>query len=167
MARTNVKLIVRQPGVDGLSALLVWTDGTADGLRIPRRYPFADIANYAALKTSGFFRHATADVSSEMGGSSVAGSEGGLGYQLPPTEKLILLVRKGATTEELFTIKGSPEYSIDDEVISVPVGAIGDIYECDLFNMGLFLAATDSEPGLSLDTITTTLDFCLIVRSMG
>ncbi len=165
MARTNIKLIVRKPGGAEIGPKLVFTDGTADGLRIPRRYPFADIANYDDLKTAGFFRHATTDVETTLGGSKVAGTEGVLGFSLPRTEKLILLVKKGATAAEAFTIKGSLEYHIDDLVVSVPAGAIGDIYEMDLFDMGLLLEGTSGEPGVTLDTIATTLDFCLIART--
>lgn len=165
MARGNIKLTIHKPGQDGLSAKIAWTDGIADGLRIPRRVPFADISNYATLKSEGFFRHATTDVSSDLGGVSTAGNEAVLGYQLPRTEKLVLLVKKGATGAEAFTIKGSLQYGIDDEVISVPAGAVGDIYEVDIYNMGLFLEGVAGEPGVSLDTIATTLDFALLVRA--
>lgn len=164
MARTNIKLNITIPGKLGASEKIVFTKGTADGLRIPYRYPFADIANYNALKNIGYFRHATSTVNTSLG-SNEAGTEGRLGFELPYTEKLILLVKKGAATAEKLTIVGSSQYRIDDLVITIPAGAIGDLYEIDLYDYGLFIADNvANELGLLINEITTTAELALIVR---
>lgn len=165
MARTNIKLNIKIPGRLGVSEKITFTKGTADGLRIPYRFPFADIANYNQLKAIGYFRHATKTVSTELGGSNNAGTEGRLGFELPYTEKLILLVKKGAVAAEKLTIVGSSNYKIPDLVIDVPAGAIGDLFEIDLYDYGLFIADNVAgELGMLFNDIDTTLELALIAR---
>lgn len=167
MAILNVPLTIKVPGKEGASEKISFASAAAadDSFRIPRRYPFADISNYDALKSDGFFRHATKDVSSELGGSSDSNSEGVLGYQLPRTEKLVLLARKGASAAETVTFKGSQEYGIDDIEVEVPSGSTGDLYELDLFNMGLLLEGVTGEPGVMIESATDTLELALVVRA--
>lgn len=174
MANTNIKLNVHIPARALLGEKLIFTDapgtkGTANGLRIPRRYPFADIANLTELRAAGIFRHpltgGVAVVNTDLGGSAVAGTEGKLGFHLPETEKLVLLVRKGATTAEVFTLKGSTEYSIPDQTVSVPAGAVGDLFQVDLYDFGLYIGGVDGEDGLVVNDIDTTLKFALISRA--
>ena len=47
MSAVNIKLNIVQPGRDGVSEEILFTNATSktDPLRIPYRYPFADIAN--------------------------------------------------------------------------------------------------------------------------
>jgi hypothetical protein len=171
MAIKNLKLVIAPPALDALSPKLVFTTSAAgdDFLRIPRRYPFADIT-----APTGFFRHnipqngtgnASTEVSAELGGSATTNTEGKLGYELPHTEKLVLLVKKGATTAEAFTIEGSLQYRIADLVISVPAGAIGDIYEFSLANFGLYIEGIAGEKGIMIKNATTTLGFGLVART--
>lgn len=160
MATTNLKLFIKKTGQEISPKYVFQTVATADDyLRIPRRYPFADVT-----APTGFFRHSTTTVSSELGGSSTTNTEGVLGFELPRTEKLILLVKKGATTAETLTLEGSLEYGVADRVISVPAGAIGDVYEIDLFDFGLFIAGVAGEHGMSIKVGHTTLGVCLIAR---
>lgn len=176
MATKNIPLTVRIPGRQEVSAKIAFVAaGTADDhFRIPRRYPFVDIANYDALVAADFLRHGlkqnqagttSTAVSSELGGSSVTDTEGVLGYQLPHTEKLILLVKKGATDAESLTFEGSIEYRIPDLTIEIPAGAVGDVFELDLYDFGLFIEGVAGEPGLLIKSATDTLEFGLLVRS--
>lgn len=179
MAIKNLALNIRRPGADSLGDKITFTSvATAnDYLRIPRRYPFADIANYSTLVTDGFFRHGlkytsvgiagttVKTVSTELGGSVTTNTEGVLGYELPNTEKLVLLVKKGATTDETFVIEGSLEYGIPDVTIATGAGAVGDLFEVDLYNFGLFIGGIDGEHGVMIKAGHTTLAFALIARA--
>lgn len=177
MAIKNIKVYVAPPASNALSPKIVFvTSATADDdIRIPRRVPFADVT-----APTGTFRHnivqnaasgsasttvatnATGDV---FNGSATTNTEGGLGYQLPHVEKLVLLVKKGTTTAEVFTIKGSLQYRIPDLAISVPAGASGDLYEFSLANFGLYIAGVAGEDGIMIKNATTTLGLALVVRS--
>ena len=141
MATKNIKLTITVPSKHIITEIEFTAFAAEDVAVIPRRLPFADIANFAALKTAGYFRHATQTVSTELGGSATAGADTTLGFQLPPTEKLILLAKKKATTAETVTFKGSHEYSIPDLEVTIPSGAVGDIFEIDLFDMGLYVGS--------------------------
>lgn len=179
MAVKNIPLTIVRPGVDGLSAPISFlTSGAGDSLIIPRRYPFVDISNYTALKAAGYFRHATNTVSTELGGSITTNTEAKLGYELPRTEKLILLVRVNtivdtATTDDItIVMKGSLEYNIPDTTILIEETttggasvAAGTIFEIDLYNMGLFLEGVTGTPGVTITCDKITADFALIVRS--
>lgn len=172
MAIKNIPVFIAPPALDALSPKIVFAVSAAanDYIRIPRRVPFVDVT-----APSGFFRHgipqngsgnATTAVSTdEFPGSATTNTEGGLGYQLPHPEKLVLLVKKGATTAEVFTIEGSTEYRIDDLEVSVPAGAVGDLYEFSLTNFGLFIGGVAGEPGIMIKNATTTLGLALVVRA--
>jgi hypothetical protein len=176
MAIKNIKVYVAPPATDALSPKVVFvTSATAnDFIRIPRRVPFADV-----VAPTGTFRHnipqngtgsaATAVATNAAGdifpGSATTNTEGGLGFQLPHVEKLVLLVQKGATTAEVFTIEGSLQYRIPDLAISVPAGAIGDVYEFSLANFGLFIGGVAGEDGILIKNATTTLGLALLART--
>jgi len=180
MATKNIPLTIHRPAVRGVSAEITFAKAAAanDYFRIPRRYPFVDIANYSALKSAGFFRHSTTDVSSDLGGSKTTNTEGKLGYQLPPTEKLILLVRRTGvastgTVKHKFVIKGSTKYGIPDQVVEwAATGGFTSgtkLYEIDLYDLGLFLGGVSTEDGLIIqvtnDEATPALEFALIART--
>jgi hypothetical protein len=176
MAIKNIPLTVRIPGRQEVSAPIVFAAAADanDHFRIPRRYPFADISNYNALVAAGFLRHGlkqnqagttSTAVSTELGGSVTTNTEGVLGFALPNTEKLILLVKKGATTAEAVTFEGSIEYRIPDLTITIPAGAIGDVFELDLYDFGLFIEGISGEPGLLIKSATDTLEFALLTRT--
>jgi len=153
MARVNIPLTIHRPAVKELVKVKFTANADGNTNVIPFRYPFADIANYTALKTAGFFRHATTDVSTAYGGSKTAATASSLGYQLPATEKLILLVKvtEALTTDKhiKITVKGSEKYGIADlelkiaEDVTVDTDGIavvaGDILEIDLYDFGLLL----------------------------
>jgi|LSQX01.1.fsa_nt_gb hypothetical protein len=181
MATKNIPLTilpVNRPGI--ISPAIVFLTQTAnDDLVIPFRYPFADIENYASLKTAGFFRHSTTTVSSDLGGSASADTEGKLGFKLPHPEKLILLMRVNtdidtATTDDVtIVIRGSDEYKIPDVTIfldeksyggsAVPAGTL---YELDLSNFGLLIGGDKavSAGGIVIDCDKATIDFALVAR---
>lgn len=181
MATKNIPLTILPPNRGGIiSAPITFLTQTAnDDLVIPFRYPFADIENYADLKTSGYFRHATTTVSSALGGSAVADTEGKLGFQLPATEKLILLMRVNtaidtATTDDVtIIVRGSDEYHTPDVTIfldetsfggsAVPAGTL---YELDLTNFGLLIGGDSavSAGGITIDCDKATIDFALVAR---
>lgn len=182
MSAVNIKLNIVQPGRDGVSEEILFTNATSktDPLRIPYRYPFADIANYNELKERGYFRHETTEVSSLLGGSSATNTEGKLGFQLPPTEKLILLVkRKGiasaGTPEQKIVIKGSLLYSIPDIEVEFPADSdftSGEkLYTIDLYNFGLYISGVKGEDGITIfveeDKFTdnkSSMELALIAR---
>lgn len=178
MAIKNIKVIIAPPALDALSPQIEFVTSAAgsyaDFVRIPRRVPFTDISHPA-----GFFRHnipqngtgnpsevvATNATGNVFNGSATTNTEGGLGYQLPHVEKLVLLVKKGAETAEAFKIKGSLQYRIPDLTISVPAGNIGDLYEFSLANFGLHLGGVAGEDGIMISNNTTTLGLALLVRA--
>lgn len=154
MARKHIPLTIARPGVEELVPFAFEAvDATDKAAFIPFRYPFADISNLAALQSAGFFRHgkqqpaggaASVAVSAELGGSASADAITNLGYHLPPTEKLILLVKvnEALTSGDTFsiTISGSEKYNQPATVIqSVVDPAVGTIYELDLYNFGLYI----------------------------
>jgi len=147
MATKNIPLIIAVPGRGNTPIEITFVASAADGdmFRIPRRYPMADI-----VPPAGYFRHNVLQngsnsretaVSAELGGATGANALTTLGFELPRTEKLILLVKKGTADAETLTIKGSVEYKIDDVVITLPAasGSTGKIYEIDLYDLGLFV----------------------------
>jgi hypothetical protein len=178
MAIKNIKVYVAPPASNALSPKIVFVTSAAgsyaDFIRIPRRVPFADV-----VAPTGTFRHnivqngtgtaattvATNAAGDVFNGSATTNTEGGLGYQLPHVEKLVLLVKKGAEAAEAFIIKGSLQYRIPDLTISVPAGAIGDIYEFSLANFGLHIAGVAGEDGIMIANNTTTLGLALLVRA--
>lgn len=153
MARVNIPLTIHRPAVKELVKVKFTANAAGNTNVIPFRYPFADIANYTELKTAGFFRHATTDVSTAYGGSKTTNTASSLGYQLPATEKLILLVKvvSALTTDKhiKITVKGSRKYGIADlvlkiaEDVTVDTDGIavvaGDVLEIDLYDFGLLL----------------------------
>jgi hypothetical protein len=176
MAIKNIKAYIAPPATDALSPKIVFVVSAAgdDYIRIPRRLPFADV-----VAPTGFFRHnipqngtgsaATAVATTATGdvfnGSVTTNTEGGLGYALPHVEKLVLLVKKGATAAEVFTIEGSLQYRIPDVEISVPSGAVGDLYEFSLANFGLYIGGVAGEAGIMIKNATDTLGLALLVRA--
>lgn len=153
MARVNIPLTIHRPAVKELVKVTFAANAAGNTNVIPFRYPFADIANYTKLKAEGFFRHATTDVSTAYGGSKTSNTASSLGYQLPATEKLILLVRveEALTTDKhiVITVKGSEKYGIADlelkiaEDVTEDTDGIevvaGDVLEIDLYDFGLLL----------------------------
>jgi hypothetical protein len=173
----NLDLNIKRPGVEGKPIVFTSVATTGDHLRIPRRYPFADIVDYATLKSEGFFRHATTTVSSDLGGSSTADTEGNLGFQLPNTEKLILLLKRNGvastgTAKLTITIEGSAEYGIEDKVIEIAADETftsgTEIREIDLYDFGLYITGIPDEKGLMIKVETTdtisTVGLALIAR---
>ncbi len=179
MAKKNIPLTLRRPGVNGVGSEITFAKVAAanDYMSIPRRYPFIDIANYTALEALGIFRSGSKVVSTELGGSATTNTEGVLGFQLPPTEKLILLVRRTGvastgTAAHTIVIKGSIEYGIPDTTITWAADETfvsgTKIYEIDLYNLGLFITGVAGEAGVSIkvtaDESTPALEFALIAR---
>lgn len=161
MAKIVIKANIIVPQNDGLSDKIVGvtgTSGASNGLSIPFRYAFntTEIANFDALKTAGFFR-----ATSPIGPDGVTGAGGKYGYQLPRTEKLMLIVTKGATTAESFSISGAARYGVDTKTVAIPTGAIGDQYTYSLYDFGLHI---NSDGEIFIDPVTPTLTFALLVR---
>jgi hypothetical protein len=179
MANKNIPVLIAVPN-RGLAAPLRITGYRAkdagDFLRIPRRYPFADVT-----APSGFFRHNISQnetgspeftaVSSELGGVAGANALTTLGFELPPTEKLILLVSKGPAlnTAATVVIKGSLEYKQDDVTITLPAtDAAGTIYEIDITSFGLLIGRKSgvgsAEDGIIVTPGDTSTGLLLIAR---
>ena len=184
MATKNLKLNIHRPGVEGIGDVITFINPEKDNLRIPRRYPFVDIANLTSLRTAGYFRHdanasGVYEVSSDLGGSADTNTEGVLGFQLPNTEKLILLIKQtGMATNHVkvydaatppavasvteiagtpaisFTIKGSLRNPFDDVVVNIPADTTFTsgtrFYEVDLYNFGQYITGVTGEDGISI-----------------
>lgn len=181
MATKNIPLVIAKPnrGIEAplkLTSVFAASAAGGDLFRIPRRYPFADITAPA-----GFFRHnipqngsgsAATAVSTELGGVAGANALTTLGYELPPTEKLILLVQKGtaAGTADSFVVKGSLEYRIDDVTVALPsADALGTEYEIDVFNFGLYIGRKVGvgveEDGIVIAPANAATKFLLVART--
>lgn len=184
MGRVNIPLTIHRPGVEKLTKVSWVANAAAQTNVIPFRYPFADISNYTALKTDGFFRHTTTDVSTNLGGSKTTNTASNLGYELPRTEKLILLVKvnEALTTDKNITIKieGSTEYNIVDKTyvlaedgsVDTTADAVveaGDIFEIDLYNFGLYIdggeVTISADGNAATDADDDKVSFALISRA--
>ena len=53
----NIPLTIHRPAVDEITPISFVANADGNTNVIPFRYPFVDIANYAALKAAGYFRH--------------------------------------------------------------------------------------------------------------
>jgi len=182
MARKNIPLTIVKPGTLAEKIVFVANADKQDNT-IPYRYPFADIENYSALKASGFFRHATTTVSTDLGGSATADTASNLGFQLPNTEKLILLCRVDtaltADKHIVVTVKGSTEYGIADRTFKLAEDNVnqdtdgilvvaGDIIEIDLYDFGLLLndgeIVITADGNAANDADDDHISFALIAR---
>lgn len=132
MARAILPIHILSSEKDGISGELAFTAVTADGLFIPYRYAInaTDISNYAGLVSAGKFRASSPTLPN-------SDTTRKYGFQLPRTEKLVLLV-KGVALAEVITISGSSEYGVAKKAITVPAGA-GKIYEISLRDFGLHI----------------------------
>jgi len=178
MANKNIKVLISQPN-RGIGVPLELNNFIAKDassyLRIPRRFPMADV-----VAPTGYFRHNVQQngsnsvetaVSSEIGGAAGAGVLSTLGFELPPTEKLILLVKKGTATTVAcsFVVKGSLEYKQADVTVTLPTAdALATLYEIDLTSFGLFIGRKSSlsnlEDGIIITPGDTVTSFLLIAR---
>jgi hypothetical protein len=170
MAIKNIPLTISRPNLGLVAQQITFAPLAAQGdsFQIPFRYPFVDIGNYAALKTAGFFRHgllqfpaggaASAATSDELNpGGDATNTNPNLGYQLPHTEKLILLVQLTgtiATNPLTLTVKGSPQYQIPDQVITFAATTPAGIYEIPLFDFGLFIQVGSGVLDIRVDSTT-------------
>lgn len=178
MANKNVQVLIAKPNRGILAPLELAGFIAKDSgsyLRIPRRYPIADVTAPA-----GFFRHnipqngtgnPDGTVSTELGGNANADSLSTLGYELPPTEKLILLAKKGpaAGTAATIVVKGSTEYRIADVTVTLPAAAeAGTIFELDLTSFGLLIGrkggVVSAEDGIILTPGDTSTGLLLVAR---
>lgn len=177
MANKNIPLVIAKPDRGNVPVALTGfvAKDSGDYLRIPRRYPFA-----AITAPSGFFRHnipqngsgsASQEASTELGGATGANALSTLGFELPRTEKLVLLARKGpaAGTAATIVIKGSLEYKQDDVTITLPsADAANTIYEIDLTSFGLLIGRKSgvgvAEDGLIITPGDTTTGLLLVAR---
>lgn len=163
-SRKHIPLTIHKPGQLGFHKVTFVANADGQDNIIPFRYAFDDIENYTELKSSGYFRHSTKTVSSDLGGSSAVDTKTNLGFQLPPVEKLVLLckVDTGLTADKKITITifGSDQYGIPDKTVilaeddSVDTDAdfevvAGDLFEIDLYDFGLLL--NDGEIKITAD----------------
>lgn len=165
MATTNVKVLIRKPSGNTVTKLPFPANLAAnDIIRIPRRTPYADIINLTELRNDGFFRVPVGDfgVSSELGGSNVAGAETNLGLTLPRTEKLILLAKANNTDKVTLTISGNKRLGKGDTVISFTPAAAGEIFEIDLYDLGFFIE--DTKMGHATIKTDKAISFLLVAR---
>jgi len=184
MARKNIPLTIHQPSFKEITAL-TWV-ANADGQTnvIPFRYPFADIGNLTALQERKFFRHATVTVSTDLGGSATTNTASALGYELPRTEKLILLVKvtSALTTNKhiVISVTGSTEHGIETQTYKIAEDnvnqdtdgiliAAGDVFEIDLYDFGLIISdgevTVTADGNAADDADDAKISFALIARA--
>lgn len=161
MARTNIKVFIKRPGFSMVNKVAFTNVAADDEVRIPRRTPFADIANLQQLKDEGFIRTDT-KVTTKYGGDNEAGSYTKLGLTLPRTEKLILLAKNPAATKVDIVISGNIRAGVEERTITLPAGEEGDIYEIDLFDLGFFIES--NEEGSVILTAKNAVELLLIAR---
>lgn len=180
--RKHIPLNISRPGKFDVFKLSFQDSAHEQVNIIPYRYPFADIAEYDALKDLGYFRAESKNVSTaELGGSNTAHTRSNLGFQLPHTEKLILLCRVKSNLSSgkkiTITIKGSEQYSIPDETMVLTQASsggdlqvvAGDQFEIDLYEFGLLIDAhgeiqIHTEDDASSNADAEKLEFALIAR---
>lgn len=138
--------------------LVFTTLGTSDEFRIKRRYTLGasgDIENYDALKTAGFFRHETTTTSSVFGA-------GKLGYELPQTEKLFLVVTNASTsTDANLTIYGSKEYNVANKVVKIAKNGTSIV---NLYDLGLEINSSGSDDYVKITT-SAEVKVALVARA--
>lgn len=165
MATTNIKVLVKHPGNFAITKVAFPANISAnDIVRIPRRVNFGDIVNISDLRDEGLFRVPSAEllVSTDLGGSVVAGVETNLGLTLPRTEKLILLGKASAATKITFTLSGNKRTGTSALEIEYTPAAIGEIFEIDLYDLGLRLENTPK--GAMTIASDTAVSLLLIAR---
>lgn len=132
MAIKNIRLNIHIPGAEGLQAPIAFTSVATDGdsFRIPYRYPFVDVVHYNLLEDAGVFRHSTKTVSTNLG-SNTTDTEGGLGLQLPRTEKLVLLVKRSANEDSDLTISANTRTGKKDVKIELLAGGTATYFSVE------------------------------------
>jgi hypothetical protein len=161
MATKNIDVIVRRPAGDVVTKVDFTAYDANDVIRVPRRTPFLNIKNLAALKANGFLRTNTT-VSTKYGGDNTKDAHSNLGLTLPRTEKLILLAKSPSTTAIELTISGNTRAGRESFVVEIPAGTAGDIHEIDLYDLGFFIES-DKE-GSATITTDAAVGLVLIAR---
>ena len=161
MATKNIDVIVKRPAGDMVTKVDFTSYDANDVIRVPRRTPFLNIKNLAALKANGFLRTNTT-VSTKYGGDNTKDAHSNLGLTLPRTEKLILLAKSPSTTAIKLTISGNTRAGRESFVVEIPAGTAGDIHEIDLYDLGFFIES-DKE-GSATITTDAAVGLVLIAR---
>jgi len=162
MATKNIDVIVKRPAGDMLTKVDFTSYDAKDVIRIPRRTPFLNIKNLAALKAAGFLRTETTQVSTKYGGDNTKDAHTNLGLTLPRTEKLILLAKSPSTTAIELTISGNTRAGRQSFVVEIPAGTAGDVHEIDLYDLGFYIES-DTE-GSATITTDAAVGLVLIAR---
>lgn len=162
MAVKNIDVFIKRPALKEVEKYVLTSYLANDEVKIPRRTPFTNIKNLTDLKADGFFRTETTEVSTEYGGSNVKDAFTNLGYTLPRTEKLILLAKRKAETAVTITFSGNARAGFQPKVITLPAGVAGDIYEIDLYDLGIIIES--NREGNARLTLSGALDLLLIAR---
>lgn len=127
MADVSAKVIIKTP-TKAYQSITFQSLSANDVFIIPYRIAYGDIVNATALKADGKLRN----------DSTTVGKYGG-GYQLPQTEKLILLAKLGTTDATTLTFTGNKFKGIPNKTVEIAEGSIGDLLEIDLYDFGLLL----------------------------
>lgn len=148
MADVSAKVIIKTP-TKAYQSITFQSLSAKDVFVIPYRIAYGDIVNATDLKADGKLRN----------DSTTVGKYGG-GYQLPQTEKLILLAKLGTTDTTTLTISGNTFKGIPDKTVEITAGQVGDLLEIDLYDLGLLL----TEDGEVKATTDKALSVALIAR---
>ena len=127
MADVSAKVIIKTP-TKAYQSITFQSLSANDVFIIPYRIAYGDIVNTTALKADGKLRNS----------STTVGKYGG-GYQLPQTEKLILLAKLGTTDATTLTFTGNKFKGIPNKTVEITAGSVGDLLEIDLYDLGLLL----------------------------
>jgi hypothetical protein len=127
MADVDAKITIKTP-TKAYQDITFQSLSANDVFVIPYRFPYGDIVNATALKADGKLRNS----------STTVGKYGG-GYQLPQTEKLILLAKLGTADATTLTFTGNKFKGIPNKTVEIPAGSVGDLLEIDLYDFGLLL----------------------------
>ena len=157
MATKNIKVVIQTPSYEGAKKLTFTSLTSADVAQIPYRYPYVDVIG------NDSFRAGNTDVTTKYGGLNAADSNSAIGYQLPTTEKLILLLKVKSTDAIKLKFSSSSRINHEPRVVDIAAGAVGDIIAVDIFDLGLFIQG-DKKNGCATITPDKAVDLCLIAR---
>ena len=162
MATKNIDVIVKRPAGDIATKVDFTAYDAKDVIRVPRRTPFLNIKNLAALKADGFLRTETTEVSTKYGGDNTKDAHSNLGLTLPRTEKLILLAKSPSTTAIELTISGNTRAGRQSFAVDIPAGTAGDVHEIDLYDLGFYIES--NKEGSATITTDAAVGLVLIAR---
>lgn len=162
MAKRNIDVIIQRPAFSQVNKIDLTEYLGGDVVNIPRRTPYTNIKNLAQLKTDGFFRTKTTEVTEEYGGNNAKDGFTNLGLTLPRTEKLVMLVNNPGETAVDIVVGGNTRTGQPEQELKVAKG----LHTFDLYDLGLLIQDTQEKSAtITIKGATTVkLEMVLLAR---